>query len=221
MTVTAPPAVLAADSFQRSTTGGWGTATVGGAWTSPYGAARLSVAAGTASMSLSAVGNLDESVLAGISQTGSNTLAALSVTGTQTGGGTSVYLVGRRAGLNQEYRARLRFLANGTVAVAITRLSGTSSETVLGSEVVLPGLTYTSGMPLQARFVVTGTGTTQLSATVWKAGSAEPTTPTVTRTDVTASLQTAGGVGLAAYLSGTGTPPVTVRFTGYQVTAAG
>jgi PKD repeat protein len=221
VTVTAPPAVLAADSFQRTTTGGWGTATTGGTWTAPYGGSRFSVAAGTGSMSLGAVTNLDEAVLAGVSQTGSTTLAAFSVTGTQTGRGTSVYLVGRRAGANLEYRVRVRFLPDGTVALALTKLAGSATESLVGSEVVVPGLTVASGAPVQVRFTVTGTGTTRLSATVWAAGSPEPATPTLSGTDGTAGLQVPGSVGVAAYLSGTATPPVTVRFTGYQVTAAG
>jgi hypothetical protein len=66
---------------------------------------------------------------------------------------------------------------------------------------------------------VSGVGTTQLAATVWQAGTPEPGTPTVSRTDGTAALQAPGGLALSAYLSGSATTPVDVRFTSYAVTA--
>ncbi|MCZ2858120.1 hypothetical protein, partial [Blastococcus sp. VKM Ac-2987] len=59
---------------------------------------------------------------------------------------------------------------------------------------------------------------TELALSVWAAGSAEPATPTLTRTDSTASLQAPGGVSLGGYLSGSATAPVDVRFTEVRVT---
>jgi hypothetical protein len=64
---------------------------------------------------------------------------------------------------------------------------------------------------------VSGTGTTNLAATVWADGSAEPAVPTVSRTDTTAALQAPGSVSLAAYLSSSATAPVDLRFTGFTV----
>jgi hypothetical protein len=52
--------------------------------------------------------------------------------------------------------------------------------------------------------------------TVWPAGTPEPATPTLTRTDTTASLQTAGGVGLLAYLSSASPSAVAVRITDFS-----
>jgi PKD repeat protein len=223
VTAAAPPgpAVLARDSFDRVVSGGLGTADVGGAWTVANGGTRQSVNQGVATLNLAAAGNLTGSYLGGVSQTSADVLASFSLSAAPTGGGTSVYVTGRRVALNQEYRARVRFLANGSVGVTMTRLSGTASETVIGGEVVVPGLTYVPGTALQVRVKVAGTGTTQLSATVWAAGTTEPATPTVTRTDSTASLQAAGGLAVSAYLSGTATSPVAVRFTSYSVTAVG
>jgi len=71
---------------------------------------------------------------------------------------------------------------------------------------------------LNVRVVATGTGATQLAATVWAAGTTEPTTPTVAGTDTTAPLQAAGSVGLTAYLSGSATSSVDVRFSEITVT---
>ena len=71
------------------------------------------------------------------------------------------------------------------------------------------------------RLQLVGEGTTELAATVWTVGSSEPATPTVTRTDTTAALQAPGGVGISAYLAGSATAPVAVRFTGLTAVLAG
>jgi PKD repeat protein len=223
VSVTAPagPPVLARDSFDRTVSGGLGTTDVGGAWTVANGGARQSVAPGVATLDLAAAGNLTGSYLAGVSQTGADVLSSFSLGSAPTGGGVSVYVTGRRVTVNQEYRGRVRFLANGAVTVAVTGLSGSASEVVIGAETVVPGLTYTPGTALQVRVRVVGTHPTQIAVTVWRAGTVEPAAPTVTRTDTTASLQAPGGVGVSAYLSGSATRPSVVRFTSYSVTAVG
>ncbi|WP_324276055.1 hypothetical protein [Blastococcus brunescens] len=92
---------------------------------------------------------------------------------------------------------------------------------MLGSIVTLPGVTYTPGTELEVRLQVTGTAPTNLAVTVWPAGTTEPASPTLTATDDTAELQVPGGVGLAAYLSGSATAPTSVRFTGLAVRSLG
>ncbi|RBY95121.1 radical SAM protein [Blastococcus sp. TF02-8] len=212
------PVVLAADAFDRTVTGGLGTADVGGAWTTANGTTRLSVAPGTATMALAAPGNLTGAYLGAVSQTSADLRTTVSLSAAPTGTGTAVYVTGRRVGANLEYRARLRFLPNGTVGVMMSRLAGSSTETAIGSEVIVPGLTYTPGQQLEVRVRAWGTGTTQLTASVWAAGATEPGTPTVSRSDATPELQAAGGVGLSAYLFGSATAPLDVRFTGFSVT---
>lgn len=207
-----PPAdgTLAADAFDRSVTGGLGTADTGGAWTVSAGAARQSVSGGAAVLA-STKGTNTGSFLGGVSTTRSDVQARVSLASVPTGGGSSVYVVGRRVEANQEYRARVRVLADGSVRVALVRLSGSSSDVLIGAEVLVPGLTYTAGTELDVRVRVAGTGTTELAATVWAAGTAEPATPTLTRTDTTAALQAPGAVGLFTYLSGSASAPVEVR----------
>ena len=119
--------------------------------------------------------------------------------------------------MNQEYRLRLRFLANGQVLAGWTRLNGSTADTLIGAEVVLPGGAYVPGTPLRVRLNVTGTGTTQLDARIWAASAAEPTTWNLQRTDTTASLQAAGGIGVMAYLSGSATTvPLSVNFAAWE-----
>jgi PKD repeat protein len=213
----AAPVFLASDTFNRTVASGLGTADVGGAWTMSNGTTRQSVAPGTATLRLDAAGNLTGSYLGSVSQSSADVRTTFSLSAAPTGSGASVYVTGRRVGTNLEYRVRLRFLASGAVAVAITKLAGSSTEVLVGSEVTVAGLTYTAGTPVNVHLVVSGTGTTQLAATVWT-GATEPGTPTVTRTDTEAALQAPGAVGLSDYLSGSATAPLAVRFTGFTVT---
>jgi PKD repeat protein len=222
VTVASPPpgpAVLAADTFARTVSGGLGTADVGGPWTVSAGGIRPSVAPGAATRALTGGGNLTASFLGGVSQTGSDVTTSVALSAAPTGGGVSYYVTGRRVGVNLEYRARVRFTATGAVFVGATRLDGTASEVVLG-EAQVPGLTYTPGTVLQVRIRVVGTAPTQLAVTAWPAASPEPATPSVVRADSTASLQAAGGFALSAYLSASATAPVNVRVSAFRAVNA-
>ena len=78
----------------------------------------------------------------------------------------------------------------------------------------MPGVTYTAGMQLKLRFQVTGTAPTTLRLKVWPASATEPTTWQKTATDAGAGLQSAGAVGITAYLSGGATnAPVVIRMS--------
>jgi PKD repeat protein len=219
VTVLAPPVVevVASDTFDREVTGGLGTADTGGAWTVVTGGTRQSVTPGVAELRLDAAGNNTGSYLDGVSRTDANVLTTFSLSAMPTGNGTYVYVTGRRVGAGQEYRVRVRLLADGRVALAFSRLSG-GTEAFPGGEVVVPGLTYTAGSGLNVRVQVSGTGSTVVAATAWLAGTAEPTAASMTRTDTTAELQVAGAVGLAAHRPSGTTVATAVRFTGFTVT---
>jgi hypothetical protein len=200
-------------------TGGLGTADTGGDWTVAAGATRQSVTPGVAELRLDAAGNNTGSFLAGISRTDADVRTTFTLAQMPTGNGTYVYVSGRRVGTGQEYRARVRVLADGRIALALSRLSG-GTEAFPGGEVILPGLTYATGTTVNVRVKVSGTGTTRVDASVWLDGSAEPATPSISRTDTTAELQVAGGVGLAAYLPTGTTAATAVRITAFTVTPA-
>ncbi|MGY1815622.1 PKD domain-containing protein [Blastococcus sp. SYSU D00820] len=208
VTVTAPPttgAAFAADAFGRTVTGGLGTADLGGAWTVSAGATRQAVGNGVATLTTGA-GNNSGSYLGSVSQTSTDLTARLTLNQAPTGSGATFYLAGRRVG-SAQYTLRVRFLAGGAVRVGVVAWPNSSTETLLGAEVALPG-TYTPGTALNLRFQVSGTGTTKLDGRVWT-GATEPTTWTVSRTDATAALQAAGGIGISAYLSSSATSAVT------------
>ncbi|MGY1746890.1 PKD domain-containing protein [Blastococcus sp. SYSU D00695] len=214
----ASPAAFATDTFTRTVTGGLGTADLGGAWTPSFGGSRMSVAGGVATLGLSAPGNNTGAFLGDVDQASSDLRTSVALAQAPTGGGVYVYLRGRVVDTYQEYRARLRFTATGAVALGITKQTGTAADALIGPEVVVPGLTYTPGTVLDVRFQVSGSGTTQLALSVWAHGATEPATPTVTRTDTTASLQATGGVGISAYLTGSATAANAVRVSAFSAT---
>ncbi len=219
VTVTAPTGatVLAGDTFNRTVNAGWGTAAVGGAWTSTAGATRLAVTPGAALLTLPSAGNNTGAQLAGVSSTAVDVRTAFTLDSTPTGNGTYVYVGGRRVGAD-EYRVAVRVMADGRIGLTLSRLAG-GTEAWPGGEVLLPAGTWTPGRALNVRVQVSGTGTTTVRATVWAEGAAEPTAPQLTRTDTTASLQAAGAVSLAAYRPSGATAAQVVRFSTYTVTA--
>ncbi|HEY0450359.1 PKD domain-containing protein [Actinophytocola sp.] len=220
VTVAAGPAVIVDDNFSRTVTGGLGTAPVGGPWTASVGGTRQSVAPGIATMQLPAAGNNTGSFLGNVSQTTSDVRTTFSLSAAPTGNGTYVYVTGRRVSATLEYRVRVRLLANGTVGLALSRVSG-GTEAFPGGETIVPGLTLTAGAPLNVRVLMAGTSPTQVQVWAWRGGTAEPTAASITRTDTTAALQVPGSVGLSVHRP-TGTTAVTnVRFTSYRVTGPG
>ncbi|WP_448624078.1 PKD domain-containing protein [Geodermatophilus sp. URMC 64] len=216
VTVTAPGvAPFAQDGFARTVpAGSWGTADVGGAWTASAGAARLSVTPGAGVLNLPAAGNNTAAYLGGVARTSADITASFSLSSMPTGGGTYVYVTGRRVAGQGEYRVRLRVAPDGQVYLALSRLTGTT-EAWPNGEVTVTGLRYQAGGSLNVRVRVSGTGTTQVLARVW-AGTAEPATWQLSRTDTTAVLQAAGAVGLAAYRTSSATAATAVRFTAFS-----
>jgi PKD repeat protein len=208
VTVTAPPVdpgpgeapvAVAVDDFGRTVASGFGSAATGGAW-SVSGGAR-SVSDGVGHLQVNAAGGSSAAWLNSVSVTDVAVQMGISLDAAPTGAGTYVYVTGRRTS-GGHYRAVVRFLADGTTRLSLSRVVS-NAETTLRT-VVLPG-TYTPGTVMQVRLDLSGTGTTTLNAKAWAAGTPEPGTWQVSATDTTASLQGAGGIGVTAYVSGSAT----------------
>ncbi len=211
VTVTAASSVLAADTFTRTVVNGLGTAETGGAWTLSGAATNFAVGGGVATLKMPTTGLGVTGYLNGVSSTGSDTVLTAASDKVVTGNGAYVWVVGRKLAAG-EYRGRVRLLSTGGVAVQVSKyVSGT--ETVIGSETTVSGLTYTAGTALKIRLQVEGSGTSTLRLKVWRADGTEPAAWQKTGTDTTAGLQSAGAVGLATYLSGSATnAPVSITF---------
>ncbi len=206
VTVTAPPpgTPFATDTFTRTVTGGWGTATTGGPWTTVGTASRLSVTGGRGVLT-DPVGGTVGAYLGSVVQTSTDLTATLSTDRLSTGTSYAT-LQGRRVG-NDAYGARVRLGSDGSIQVHATReVAGTT--TALGGGAVT-GLTFAANDQLLVRTQVEGVSPTTVRVKVWKAGTTEPTDWRATVTDSSASLQTGGGVGVTVYHGGTsGNPAV-------------
>ncbi len=209
VTVGDAPVLYASDAFGRTATSGFGTADVGGAWTVSGTASNYSVTGGVGRTTMAA-GATRLATLEGVRQTNTEVSAKLSLDKDATGGGTYLALLGRRVDTSNDYRMKLRVQAGGAVTAQLIRVVG-GTETAVQTVATVPGLTVNAGDVLRVRFQVTGTGTTGLAAKVWKDGTAEPGTWQLQATDTTSALQSAGSVGVWAYLSGSSTnAPVTL-----------
>ncbi|GAA2737171.1 PKD domain-containing protein [Pedococcus aerophilus] len=198
----AAPLLYARDDFGRTLASGWGTADVGGAWTLGGPAARWSVAGGQGRVSLN-VGDGYTAFLPSVSSTTTEVAATVTTDKVPTGGGQYVSLLGRRVSATVDYRAKVRMAANGQVAVWLTR-NQSGAETILTSA-TLAGVTYAAGDQLKVRLQVNGTTPTALRVKVWKSTATEPTAWSLTASDSTAAFQSAGSVGMYAYLSSSST----------------
>jgi PKD repeat protein len=214
---TGGPPPLAADTFERTVTSGFGTADTGGSWSVSAPAGAVSVSSGRGHLAVATAGGSAAVWLNAVSARDLTVDAELSMAQAATGGGTYVYLTARRAGANH-YRAAVRFLSTGGVTVALTRVVS-NVETSLGS-VTLPGVTYSPGAVLQVRFDLAGAGTTSLRAKAWLQGQPEPTDWSITRTDSTAVLQASGAVGVTTYVSGSATGGSAVDLDNYRAGAS-
>ncbi|WP_241992067.1 LamG-like jellyroll fold domain-containing protein [Cryobacterium lyxosi] len=207
VTVSAPmpvPTGIATDAFTRDVSSGLGSADVGGAWTTTGRVSNYAVTAGAAHMSVAAGGTAN-GYLVGVSSESTDVTVTTSLQQATTGAGTYVSLIGRRVGTD-DYRARVKVLATGAVQLQLMR-GGTTLQAS-----TIDGLSYATNDQLHVRLQVFGTAPTTIRAKVWAAGTTEPTTWPLSRTDATATLQQAGSIGLAAYTSGSATTPMTVSF---------
>lgn len=221
-TVTVDPAVagpLAADSFGRTVSGGWGSADTGGAWTVSGSTAAYGVSEGTGSMTLGSAGVSRAAYLSGATTAGADLRVKVTADKVANGGGMFLGAIGRKVG-SDEYRAKLKINANGSANLYITRLVGGTESTLQTATV--PGLAFAAGDQLWLRMTVSGSAPTTLQAKVWRDGLAEPSGWLLTAGDASTSLQGAGSTGLMAFLWSTATnAPIRVRFDDYMVTSLG
>ncbi|GAA3602893.1 PKD domain-containing protein [Agrococcus terreus] len=206
-------AVVAADTFGRAVSGGWGTADAGGAWSATGGSAAYSVAGGQGIVTL-APSHTREARL-GASGTSTVTTVRVSSDVASVGGTASATVVGRLVGTST-YSARLRFEPNGVIRLYLLR-----DEVALGGgSYVLPGA-YAPGEAIMVRLSVRGTSPTSLGAMIWRASGPEPSTWQLQATDATAALQAAGTVTIKSSVSASSTVATTrLRYDDYRVTTS-
>lgn len=214
--VTSGPAILAADAFGRTVSGGLGTADAGGAWT-VAGAGTTAAVDGTAASLTVPAGRSASARLSGVSGGATDLLTTLWLDQAPSGGGVYLAAIARGTATG-DYRARLKVQADGTMLIGITKVvSGT--ETLIGTQATVAGITLTTGTKIDLRVQATGGSPTTVRARVWLHGTTEPSTWQRSVTDGTAGLQEAGSVGVHGYLSGSASvTPIVIRFDDLKAT---
>jgi CSLREA domain-containing protein len=212
------PVVVAQDDFARTVTNSWGAAAVGGTYTLQGTAGNYDVANGSATIRVPAAGNTRAAMLNSTSQRDVDLRVRVSTDKVAAGGQYAMFAVARR-NTNNEYRAKLIFNANGSVAVQASVVNN-GKESPLGGAVTVSGLTQAADSYIWLRATVSGANPTAINVKAWKDGSAEPSGWQFSATDSTASVQGAGSVGLRLWLQGKVTnAPVTFRFDDYSALA--
>ena len=210
----AAPEVTAADSFNRTVTGGWGNADTGGGWSLSGSASRFSVTPGAAAMTLGTAGSSLGAGLNSVSSSDTDLRLSVSPDKIATNNGIYLGLVGRHVSTNTEYQGRVRIRGDGAVLISFVALEGSSSLVTVKSEVVASGITLAAGATLRTRLQVVGVNSTALRLKVWLSTAGEPTGWQLSASDATAALQAAGSIGVTGYLSSTSTiAPLTMRFS--------
>ncbi|PZU37108.1 MAG: hypothetical protein DI573_12225 [Microbacterium sp.] len=211
-----PPAeaFAARDDFERSVASGWGSSDVGGEWSVLYGAASAaSVAGGKGTVTLNATETrnlmLNAASARDISLSVDFSLDADPATGNAYAG-----LVAR-ATSTDNYAVRTWLRSDGSVWLVAQR-----GSTVLGIYPV-PGMVRAAGDVFTLKADVVGSGTTTISAKIWRAGTPEPEAWQLSVTDSTPALQAALPYGVHANRAGGATTPGVLTFDAFRVTALG
>jgi len=198
------------DEFNRTMTGGWGSADAGGAWTTTDAPDRYSVAEGKGRVTLQS-GDGFNAQLPQVASDRTDLVASLSVDKQAGAVGHYLDFTPRKVGSTGGYTAKLRLASDGSVTLWL--LGSVRGAHTYYSQATVPGITYTAGDKLFLRVQVVGTSPTVIRARVWKDGTTEPTAWAVEAQDSTAELQAPGSVNLFSYTAGAAdNQPTTVRY---------
>ncbi len=170
--VVTAPTQIAADDFNRTVANGWGTADLGGAWTTSGTASNFAVAGGNATITDGDRRRVRAPPERCRRQRDVEVQSSVSYDKAGTGGGMYTSFIARRNGTS-DYRAVVRVTATA-VTVQIQRTVG-GTATVLGSTATLSGGTLAADNSVQVKFQVDRRNSTTLQAKVWRTGDTEPT----------------------------------------------
>jgi hypothetical protein len=180
----------AADYFDRSNKRGWGSAELGGRWTTRGSASDYLVRGGAGIMSVPSA----KSRGAFLSRASRET-ADVSATIRMNKLGSTVLVIGRKVKAD-DYRAVIKFTARGALSVSLA--SQQAGETVpLSNTVSLIGK-YRRGEEIKIKLRAFGMNPSVIRAKVWRAAEVEPPTWSVTAQDGFDRLQRSGVVGIVA-----------------------
>ncbi len=211
-------APFAVDTFSRTLTGAWGSAETGGAWTLSGGTTSFSVDGASGNIVLSP-GATRTARLGSVSFLEGDLSASLSIDKLPVSGSVFAYLSGRQTSIGTEYRAKVRIASDGRIYAQLLKVIG-NTESALGSEVLVGGVTLVPGAKLGIRTQFLGANPTTFRMRVWALAGSEPSTWNSTASNSDAALQGPAGVAVRGYVSGTtSNGPITLSFDDLRAVA--
>jgi parallel beta-helix repeat protein len=201
---------LALDTFDRQIVEGWGTAPVGGAWSATAPLTGLSVDGSAAVVRLAGPQTGRSVWLPQVLARDAAVRAEVTFRTPSAGFGQIAAVTMRKVGRQQEYRARLRAVGDGSLRLSFSKVSA-GVERLLAGEVPVGSVASTPSMTLRAAV----TGSTLLAA-AWPTAAAEPDGWQARYEDALA-LPDGGGVGVWFY-AGSGQPGSTVSVDAFRAT---
>lgn len=207
----------AKDNFGRTVSNGWGTADVGGVW-STHGAggsvlaSQWNVSAGVGTITVPVADAQRLSYQAGLLYRDVDVAVTVSApVADVTGAPVEFALALSGVSTTDYYRVVVKAQTTEAVTVAIIHYSGA----ILVGDTTITGLTYSSGLQLRVRGQVDGQ---TIRAKVWAASASEPYAWNVEGRSDLLSGRAAGWVGVRGGLySGNTNAPVTFSFDSFEV----
>ncbi len=218
----APATVIVTDSFDRSTSNGWGQADQGGSYTHLWGSTAAAAFTTNGSRGLieyTTGGAGREAILNTPLVMDSISEITFSVDKLPSADGF-IRLHSRHVNDYTTYRGAVQIKPNGDLRLFVDRQNGGNWGQVSLSQ--LAGLTIAPNVDYRIKMETFGSFPTTIRLKVWEVGTPEPVTWQHTASDSTISLQAAGGFGLRVNaLSTLANAPIIFSFEDYNVMSLG
>lgn len=207
---TASAATLVSDGFDRSLTGTWGSADVGGAWGAATGRVTSRVTTGEGRLE-----NLEPGQDSRIGLTSAASLDVVVHAGVIVPDRMPLYysVEARRQADGRAYRARI-VAASNRVVLQLVRVDSSGAIAVL-QQFTVPATTAVPGNTLIVELETTSSSGVTLRARSWASGGPTPGWQASVVDSSSQQIGSAGLLGLHAYLSTAAAQPVTVRTTSF------
>ena len=209
----------ASDQFSRTVSNGWGTADIGGSYTLTGIASNFAVNGSAGTMTVPSAGGVLVAKLPNVAALDLNFVFRVKTDKPAVGSNESIFFLARSVSSTTEYRGQIRISTSNTVYIRAAKVVN-GTQTLLGTEVAVPNLTYAAGSYIWLRGQIVGTNPTTINLKAWADGQSEPANWQYTVTDSEPSLQVAGPVGLRSFLaSGVTNAPVVFTYDDLLVTS--
>jgi hypothetical protein len=209
------------DDYERALTDSWGSAPTGGAY-SYYPAEsspNFDVAGGAGLVAIPSANQASEAILQTVNATDVNVTFRFQTDKTSWGDSQEASFIARWLDSGTMYRLTMRIDDNGPAIVQAWKgVAGSWSS--FGSMVIVSNVSTLPNTWVNVRAQVVGINPTTLRLKMWNDGQTEPSIWSLYLTDNAPALQSAGAVGLRAFVGPSGTnAPITFRFDDFRVTS--